>query len=155
MDETTFKCKLDNITQLRSFHSDKVRWLDVVKDYEMIKEYFKLFNVNIESREKNSMYFGIYVNDYSGIEPTKGKLCAFVDKDEILSFGGVEFTSADIWEIRAGSTNPQYLNKGYSKVVCSFIAKYILDNKKIAICETNIDNKAAQKVLQEIGMTRM
>ena len=155
MDETTFKCKLDNANQMVSFTSDKVRWLDVVKDYDMIKEYFKVFNVDIEEREPNSMYFGINVNDYSETKLAKGKLCAFIDNGNILSFAGVKYTSSNIWEICAGSTHPQYLSKGYCKAVTSFIAKYILENNKRAFCETNIDNKAAQKVLQEIGMIRI
>jgi len=158
MDETTFNCKLNNIEHLKDFNSNnlnKVRWLDVVKDYDMIKEYFKLFNVDIESKEKNSMYFGIYINDYSGAAPAKGKSCALIYEDKILSFAVVKFKSTDSWEICAGSTHPQHFNKGYSKAVCSFIAKYILDNKKTAICETNINNKAAQKVLQAIGMFRV
>ncbi len=155
MDKTTFKCEMNNVNQLKYHHSDKVRWLDVSIDYDMIKKYFILFDADIESREQNSMYFGIYVHDYSGIEPTKGKLCAWVENDEILSFGGVEFISTTEWEVCAGSTHPNHLNKGYSKAVCSFILKYILENGKKAICETNINNKASQRVLQEVGMIRV
>lgn len=159
MDKSYF-CKIDNIQDLKYYYSDKVRWLDIVKDYNMIKEYFKLFDADIESRNPNKMYFRININDYSEIEPHKGKLCGLIDENKILAFGAVsyeevDYVLTDAWEIRAGSTHPQYLSRGYAKAVCSFIAKYILENNKQAVSETNINNIAAQKVLQGIGMVEI
>jgi len=153
--DTSYFCKMDNIKQLKFYYSEKVRWLDSVEDYDLIKEYFKLFDVDIESRKPNKMYFGININDYSKTGPNIGKMCAFIDENKILSFGVVEYTSADIWDLCAGSTHPEYFNRGYSKYVCSFIVKYILDNNRHAHCETNINNIAAQKVLQGIGMIQI
>jgi ribosomal protein S18 acetylase RimI-like enzyme len=157
--EKSYYCKMDSIKQLNFYCSDKVRWLDIVKDYDMIKEYFKVFNVDIEAREPNRMYFGINIDNYSETEPNIGKLCAFIYENKILAFGvlsyeKVDYISADAWEICAGSTHPEYFNRGYAKAVCSFIAKYILENNKQAVCETNINNIAAQKVLQGIGMVQ-
>ena len=144
--------KLDDINQLKYYHSDKIRWLDVTDDYDLIKEYFAVFNVDIESTEQNTMYFGINVNDYDGADLAKGKLCAYIGGNKILSFAGIEYTSGNEWEICAGSTHPNFSNKGYAKAVCSFAAKYILESGRQAICETNVNNIAAQRALKGVGM---
>ena len=155
MEETSCKFVLEDINQLFAFASDKVRWLDIARDYVMIKEYFSLFGAGIESRNPEVMYFGINVHNYSNTETTKGKLCALIDGGKILSFGGIEYISPDTWEMCAGSTHPQHRSKGFSKAVCSFLARYILENGRQAVCETNLDNHAAQKALREIGMLRL
>ncbi len=151
---TSYVYKISNIKKLEYFPNKNVRWLNISKDYDMIKEYFKLFDADIESRELNSMYFGTYVYDYDDSEKSKGKMCAFVENNEILSFATVMFISKNTYELCAGSTNPLHLCKGYSKSVCSFIAKYVLENNKKLICETNKENLAAQKLLRGIGMRK-
>ena len=152
--ETSFFCKISNISQLNNYHSDNVRWLDPVADYELIKKYFSHFNVY----NTTDTYFGISLdnmkNDWSDNKARIGKLCAYIRDNEILSFAGVEYTSPDSWEIRAVSSRPDSLNNGYSKCVCSFIAKYILEQGKQAFCETNISNFAMQSVTGEIGMVQ-
>lgn len=78
----------------------------------------------------------------------------YIVNNEILSFAGVEYNSPETWEIRAVSSRPDLLNQGYSKCVCSFIAKYILDMGRQAICETNVSNVAMQSVTKKIGMVK-
>ena len=151
---SSYYCKLTDINQLCFFYSSNVRWLNVDIDYNLIKEYFSNFNVyNI-----TDTYFGISLanarKDYSIDEFHKGRLCGYIMDNKILSLAGVEFVSSDTWEICAVSSHPDYRNKGYSKSVCSFVAKYILENNKQAICETNISNYVMQKITQQIGMVQ-
>lgn len=152
--DTSYYCKINDLTQLNYYHSDYVRWLDPIADYELIKDYFSYFNVH----NTTDTYFGISLDnmivEWSDNETGIGRLCAYVNNNEILSFAGVEYISPKCWEIRAVSSRPDQLNNGYSKYVCSFIAKYILEQGKQAICETNISNYAMQSVTKKIGMKR-
>lgn len=138
--------------QLVLFPAKQVRWLSIAEDYAMIAQYFRLFNADIASTERDTMYFCIDVRQYGDAPQAKGRLCAWIENGQILSFGGVDYVSQDTWEIVAGSTHPKHTGKGYSKAVCSFLAQYILENGKQAICETNKQNLAAMRVLQGIGM---
>lgn len=150
--EISYYCKISDISQLIYYHSYNVRWLDPDTDYELIRDYFSYFNVH----NTTDTYFGISLDnmkaDWSDTQTAIGKLCAYVENNEILSFAGVEYTATDTWEIRAVSSRPDQQSKGYSKRVCSFIAKYILEHGKQAICETNITNCAMQSVTKKIGM---
>ena len=152
--DTSYYCKIDDIKQLNYYHSDNVRWLDPVNDYELIKHYFRYFNVH----NPTDTYFGISLEnmkyDWSDKGTSIGKMCAYIANNKILSFAAVEYNTSDIWEIRAVSSRPDCLNNGYSKCVCSYIAKYILEHDKQAICETNISNFAMQSVTQKIGMVQ-
>lgn len=152
--DTSYYCKIDDINKLIYYHSDNVRWLDPVNDYELIKDYFSYFNVH----NTIDTYFGISLDnmkgDWSDNKTAIGKLCAYIVNNEILSFAGVEFNSLETWEIRAVSSRPDLQNHGYSKCVCSFIAKYILDMGRQAICETNVSNVAMQSVTKKIGMVK-
>lgn len=151
---SSYYCRLTNIKQLRFFYSSNVRWINTDVEYDFIKEYFGHFNVHNDT----DTYFGINLanikKEYSINEFHKGRLCGYIADNKILSLAGVEFGSSDEWEICAVSSRPDYKNKGYSKAVCSFIAKYILENNKHAICETNITNFSMQKVTKQIGMTQ-
>lgn len=151
---TSYYCKISDIIKLHYYHSDKVRWLSPIADYELIKDYFSCFNVH----NVTDTYFGISLDnmkvDWADNDTAIGKLCAYIDNGKILSFAAVEYASSDSWEIRAVSSNPNHLNNGYSKCVCSFLAKYILEQGKEAICETNISNYAMQSVSKKIGMVQ-
>ena len=152
--DTSYYCKISEISQLHYYRSDKVRWLDPVADYDLIKDYFSYFNVH----NTTDTYFGIsldnMIGDWSNDEAGTGKLCAYIENGEILSFAAVDYDSSECWEIRAVSSKPNHLNNGYSKCVCSYIAKYILEQGKQAICETNISNFAMQNVTKKIGMVQ-
>lgn len=151
---TSYYCKIGDISKLHYYHSDNVRWLDPIADYELIKDYFSYFNVH----NTTDTYFGInlenMVADWSDNQNAIGKLCAYIVNNEILSFAGVEYASSEFWEIRAVSSRPDQQNHGYSKCVCSFVAKFILEQGKQAICETNISNYAMQSVTKKIGMVQ-
>ena len=151
---SSYFCKISNIGDLHYFSSENVRWLDPDSDYDLIKDYFRYFDVI----DITDTYFGISLNnikrEWSYDQIRKGRLCAYISDNEILSFAGVEYISSDMWEIRAVSSRPDCNNKGYSKCVCSFIAKYILEQGRQAICETNISNYAMQKVTKLIGMVQ-
>jgi RimJ/RimL family protein N-acetyltransferase len=133
-----YSCKLDKPEQLIYFYSDKVRWLDLDKDWDMIFEYYKL-------------YPGDDIRKEDFMDPP-WKLCAFVEDGRILSYAGCLYMSDRNWEIGAVGTHPEHRNKGYAKMVCSYIAKYILDNNKRATCNTGIHNTAMQRVMKGIGM---
>lgn len=152
--ETSYYCKISDISQLDYYRSDNLRWLDPDTDYELIRDYFSYFNVH----NTTDTYFGISLDnmkaDWSDNQTVIGKLCAYIENNEILSFAGVEYNSTEFWEIRAVSSRPDQQNQGYSKCVCSFIAKYILEHGKQAICETNITNYAMQSVSKKIGMAQ-
>ena len=150
--DTSYYCKITDISLLNYFHSDSVRWLNTDFDYDLIKDYFSYFNVH----NTTDTYFGISLDnmkeDWTGSDAGIGKLCAYIEDNEILAFAAVEYADSDTWELRAVSTRPDQQNKGFSKYVCSFIVKYILDCGRKAICETNISNFAMQMVTKNIGM---
>ena len=150
--DNSYYCIIDDIKHLKYYYSNNVRWLDPIGDYERIRDYFSYFNVHNTS----DIYFGISLDnmkyDWADNQTAIGKMCAYIVDNEILSFAAVEYDSVDRWEIRAVSSRPDHLNNGYSKCVCSFIAKYILEQGKQAICETNISNYAMQSVTKKIGM---
>jgi predicted GNAT family acetyltransferase len=133
-----YSCKLDNQQQLIYYPSDMVRWLDINEDWERINEYF----ISISGR-------GILKNE---IDNQEWKCCAYIEDGKILSYAGCLYMTDRNWEIGAVSTHPGHRNKGYAKMVCSFIAKYILENNKQATCNTDINNDAMKKVMNHIGM---
>lgn len=135
-----YSCKLDKMNQLIEFNSSKVNWIDVDKDFELIREYYKLFNAKEIDKEE--------FND------GQWKFCAIIDEGNIISFAGALYMTNENWEIGAVSTHPQHRNKGYAKIVCSFVAKYILENDKIATCNTYINNHAMIKVMHLICMVK-
>lgn len=152
--ETSYYCRINDIRRLHDYYSANVRWLDPYADYELIKEYFSYFNVH----NTTDTYFGISLDnmmkDWSDNHMAIGKLCAYIINGEILSFAAVEYASNDSWELRAVSSRPDHPNQGYAKCVCSFVVKYILEQGKQAICETNISNFAMQNVTKKIGMVQ-
>ena len=137
--------------RLRCFHSDNVRWLDPRADYDPIEEYFSHFNVH----SATDTYFGISLsriqNDYSSDEDSRGRLCGYVADGKILSLAGVRFNSPSEWDLCAVSSHPAHRNKGHAKATCSFVAQFILEADRRAVCETNITNSAMQSVLEQIG----
>lgn len=133
-----YSCKLDSLEQLKIFPSDKVRWLDIPNDFSLIKAYYESV-LNCEITE----------SDFSS---DQWKCCAMFENGEIVAFAGALFMTDRNWEIGAVSTQPKYENKGCATIVCSFIAKYILENGKQATCNTRIENHGMQKVMQKIGM---
>ncbi|MDR0861387.1 MAG: GNAT family N-acetyltransferase [Oscillospiraceae bacterium] len=144
----TYICKLDSIEQLIPHETDKVRWIDTISDLDMLRAYCEWFDV-VDLKED---YFGFDITKQFGTEQRKWRVCAYIDGSEILSLARVKFVSEQEWEISAGSTHPHYRGRGYMTAVASFLAKYILENHKRAICCTNIGNVAAQKVMHQIGM---
>ena len=149
---SSYYAKITDINELRCFCSERVRFLDPEEDFELLKEYFSNFGIHTDT----DTYFGInlkdvkkeYAVDGTGI----GRLCALVENRRILSLAGVEFCSKEAWEIRAVSTHPNHVGRGFSKAVCSFAAKYVLLSGRAAICETHLSNSAMQSVMHRIGM---
>ena len=133
-----YSCKLDKNEQLNYYPSNKVRWLDLDSEFEMVREYYSLIS-------------SVDINKEDFIDP-QWKMCALVDDEKILAYAGVLFMTHSNWEIGAVSTHPEQRNKGYAKNVCSFIAKFILENGKQATCNTDINNHAMRKVMTDIGM---
>lgn len=76
--DTSYYCKIDDINKLIYYHSDNVRWLDPINDYELIKDYFSYFNVH----NTIDTYFGISLDnmkeDWSDNKTAIGKLCAIL-----------------------------------------------------------------------------
>ncbi len=152
--EHSYYAKIADINELHCFYSNHVRWLNPETDFDIIKEYFSCFDIHNDT----DTYFGINLKDiktaYSQDERNIGQLCGFIQNGKILSLAGVEFCSQKEWEICAVSTHPDYIGNGFSKAVCSFIAKYILEHNRTAICETNPSNYAMQAVMKRIGLKR-
>ncbi len=134
-----YSAKLDRSNDLIRHPSDDVRWLDVKRDFALIQNHYKLFGVdNIKE---------------SDFDEKEWRLCAVIKNGEIISFAGVIYMTDHNWEIGAVSTHPHHRKKGYAKIVCSFAAKYILDQGKRATCNTSAENHAMIKVMLDIGMT--
>ena len=150
----SYHAKIADIKELYYFHSDHVRWLNPKNDFDLIKEYFGCYDIHNDT----DTYFGISLKDiekeYTIDEISSGRLCAYVENNRILSLAGVAFCAGQEWEICAVSTLLGFTGNGFSKAVCSFIAKWILEHHHTAICETNSANFAMQAVLSQIGMTR-
>ncbi|MDR0916607.1 MAG: GNAT family N-acetyltransferase [Oscillospiraceae bacterium] len=144
----TYICKIDDPAQLVPHSADNVRWVDTVRDLEMLKAYCAWFDVG-DIRED---YFGFDITRQFGTEQRKWRVCSYIENGEILSLARVKFVSETEWEISAGSTRPHYRNKGYMTAVAYFLAEYTLRNHKRATCCTNISNLAAQRVMHQIGM---
>lgn len=133
-------CKLDKLNQLIEFNSSLVKWIDADKDFDLIQEYYKCFGANDLNKE-----------DFNN---EQWKFCALIEKNHIISFAGALYMTSKNWEIGAVSTHPLHRNKGYAKIVCSFVAKYILSNNKQATCSTNMNNHGMIKVMHQIGMVK-
>ena len=150
----SYYAKIEDIDKLRYFYSDHVRWLNPEADFDLLREYFSCFGIRFDT----DTYFGISLKEiktsYSVGEHSTGYLCGFIKNGKVLSLAGVEFCSPNEWEICAVSTHPDYTGNGFSKAVCSFIAKYILEHNRTAICVTNPSNFAMQAVMRQIGMNR-
>ncbi|MBQ8399908.1 MAG: GNAT family N-acetyltransferase [Clostridia bacterium] len=150
--EHSYYAKITDIHELHYFHSDYVRWLDPEADFQPIKEYFCNFDIHNDT----DTYFGINLKElkttYSLHKHAAGRLCGFIENGKILSFANVEFCTQKEWELGAISTHPDYMGKGFSKAVCSFATRYILEHHRVAICQTHPSNFAMQAVMKQIGM---
>jgi len=153
MTDTSYYCKIDDLSQLIEFISDNVRWLDPIADSALIAEYFAVHGAEVNPTAPDATrYFGICIDDYTGDPTSRGRMCGWVEGGHILSFAVIKYRTPDRWELSAGSTHPDHMNKGYCRAVCSFLAKHTLQNQKQLTCETHIENLASQKALQAIGM---
>ena len=133
-----YSCKLDKLEQLILFPTDKIRWLDISNDFPLIKKYYKLFSDT-----------DINEADFSS---DQWKTCALIENGEIVAYAGALYMTDKNWELGAVSTHPKHRCKGYAAMVCSFVAKYILENGKQVTCNTEIDNYPMIRVMQKIGM---
>ncbi|MCL2487631.1 MAG: GNAT family N-acetyltransferase [Oscillospiraceae bacterium] len=138
--EPYYSCKLDHINQLKLFSSDNIRWINISDDFPAVKEYYLLFSDD----ELNKADF----------PENKWKFCAIFESGKIISFAGILYMTDKNWELGAVSTHPQHRNRGYATMICSFAAKYILENKKQVTCSTKIDNYPMQNVMKKIGMVK-
>ncbi|MBE6639641.1 MAG: GNAT family N-acetyltransferase [Ruminococcaceae bacterium] len=147
-----YYARMEDINELHCFYSDHVRWLNPETDFDLIKEYFSYFDIHNDT----DTYFGINLKDiktdYSINEYNAGHLCGVIVDGKVLSLAGVAFGSQKEWEICAVSTHPDYMGNGFSKAVCSFIAKYIIEHNHAAICQTHPSNFAMQAIMRQIGM---
>ena len=135
-----YSCKLDDLEQLKLFPPDKIRWLNVPDDFDLIKKYYKIIsNSDTDINEA----------DFSS---NQWKMCALFENEEIVSFAGILYMTDKNWELGAVSTHPEHKNKGYSTMICSFVSKYILEKGKQVTCNTKIDNYPMQRVMRKIGM---
>ena len=152
--DRAYYAKIEDINKLHCFDSEYVRWLNPETDFDLIAEYFSCFGICGDT----DTYFGISLNElktaYLTDECNVGYLCGFIKNGKVLSLAGVEFSSQKQWEICAVSTRPECTGNGFAKSVCSFAAKYILEQHRTAICVTNPSNLAMQAVMRQIGMIR-
>lgn len=137
-----YSCKLDDITELKFFPSDKLIWLKVPDDFPLIREYYGLFQCGMSAEEITEADFAESV----------GRFCAYIENGKILSFAGALPMTQRNWKLGAASTHPEHRNRGLSTIVCSHAAKYILENGKQVTCSTEINNKAMRRVMHKIGM---
>ena len=156
MTEESYHCIIDDLAQLIPFPVDRVRWLDPNQDRALIAEYFMLFGAEVNPADPDATrYFGMCIDDYTGTPASRGRMCGWVEDGQILSFAALEYRTQHNWELSAGSTHPDHMSKGYCRAVCSFLAEHTLENQKQLTCETHIENLAAQKALQAIGMRQI
>jgi len=95
MSEASFFCKIDSIDKLKLHPSNNVRWIEMPNDFEILREYFEVFDIDIFSKDQYSMYFGINVNENLEIQPDDAKLCAYIEDEKILSLAA-RFISDDL-----------------------------------------------------------
>ena len=133
-----FSGKLDALEQLTLLPDDGVRWLDLDADFAMIAAHYRAcFGTEIARADFDE---GLW------------RVCALVEDGVIRSFGGAMYMTETNWEIGAVSTCPEFRGRGYARRVCSFVARYILENGKQATCNTAADNHAMSEVMRAIGM---
>ena len=140
--------ELKNIDNLRKPEMPDdliVRWIKVTDDYFSMLEFAKDRNpkheTSVEEWEK-------------WIEQEKSAgcfYCAVFKSGKIVSTASVEKYSDDKWETASVRTLKEERGKGYAKMICYFVTKYILNNGRIATCHTREDNYAMQKVICFLG----
>ena len=133
-----FSCKLDLLEQLVLFPENGICWLDLDVDFPMVEEYYRVV-------------FGTEIRR-ADFDDGQWRVCALTEDGVIRAFCGVMYMTQSNWEIGAVSTHPEYRDRGYARRVCSFAARYILENGKQATCNTTVDNHAMIKVMRAIGM---
>ena len=77
--------------------------------------------------------------------------CAVFKDGKITATASVEKYSEDKWETASVRTLRTERNKGYAKMICYFVTKYILDSGKVATCHTEEDNYPMRNVIKFLG----
>ena len=122
-----------------------VRWLKADDDY---------FNMLEFAKDRNPGHKTSFEEWEKWIEQEKAAgcfYCAVFKSGKIVSTASVEKYSDDKWETASVRTLKAERGKGYAKIICYFVTKYILDNGRIATCHTREDNYAMQKVIHFLG----
>ena len=122
-----------------------IRWQKVPDDYPAIREFWL---------DKNPDWQSTVDEWVQWMEKEKSNgcfYCAAFKDGKVVTIGSVEKYSEDKWETAFVRTRISERNKGYAKMVCYFVTKYILENGKIATCHTKEDNYPMRNVAKFLG----
>ena len=123
-----------------------IRWQKVPDDYPAMREFWLDKNPDWQSNVEEW-------EQWMEKEKTENSCfyCAAFINNKIVAIGSVEKYSEDKWETAFVRTLIAERNKGYAKMVCYFVTKYILDSGKIATCHTKEDNYPMHNVAKFLG----
>ena len=122
-----------------------IRWQKVPDDYLAIREFWIDKNPDWQSTAEEW-------EQWMEKEKSIGCFyCAAFRNGKVVCIGSVEKYSEDKWETAFVRTLIPERNKGYAKMVCYFVTKYILDSGKIATCHTEDYNYPMQNVIKFLG----
>jgi len=123
-----------------------IRWQKVPDDYPAIYEYWL-------DRNPDSKYNLEEWVEWMEKEKSDNSCfyCAAFKNGKVVAIGSVEKYSEDKWETAFVRTLIAERGKGYARMVCYFVTKYILENGKIATCHTEEDNYPMQNVIKFLG----
>jgi RimJ/RimL family protein N-acetyltransferase len=113
-----------------------VRWLDVERDYDLVRAFWSKESLLDEWRSFKCMGY---------------TYAAVIEDDAIVSLAAVWACSDSTWEVAAVSTWPSARSKGYAKSVVSFITQHILASGRLATCSTHATNIAMQRTAESVG----
>ncbi|MCL2772478.1 MAG: GNAT family N-acetyltransferase [Oscillospiraceae bacterium] len=123
-----------------------IRWQKVPDDYSAVRQYWLDKSPDWQSSVEEWAQWMEKEKSDNGCF-----YCAVFRNGKIIAIGSVEKYSENKWETAFVRTLIAERNKGYAKMVCYFVTKYILDSGKIATCRTDEENYPMRNVIKFLG----
>ena len=77
--------------------------------------------------------------------------CAAMVQNAIVSTAAVRKHSENRWELASVRTQEAHRRKGFGKAACTFITRYILDNRPEAICRIDAEDEPMLNLVKSLG----
>ncbi len=117
-----------------------VRWLALNADLYRVQQAFRT----------NGLTSPAYV-EWEAWHRQGYLFCAAMIQNAIVSTAAVLKHNETEWELAAVRTQTAHLRKGYGKAACTFVTRYILDNRTQAVCHVAADNTPMLELVRSLG----